>query len=186
MTLSDWRTCREVAQDESGSIAVEFALVAPLLIFILAGVMDIGSATYVKLSLDSRLTSAAEYALLQPAPGDQEAAGDLAEKLSALLQGGAIDTAEVVVNNGARATWDGTSATTAFLAGDAASCYCPSLDQDGVGWGQAMACGTECTSGDTAGQFVQISASARHVAVFPGYDFIEDGIVSARTVLRLQ
>lgn len=186
MTKSDQRPCRKIAQDENGSIAVEFALVAPLLIFILAGVMDIGGATYVKLSLDSRLTSAAEYALLQPAPGDQEAAAVLAEKLSVLLQGGAIDTATVVVNNGASATWDGTAATVAFLPGDAASCYCPTLAQDGVGWGQSMACGTGCTSGDTAGQFVQISATARHIAVFPGYDFIEDGIVSARTVLRLQ
>ncbi len=186
MIQSDRRPCRKVAQNEDGSIAVEFALVAPLLIFILAGVMDIGSATYVKLSLDSRLTSAAEYALLQPAPGDQEAAGDLAEKLSVLLQGGAIDTAEVVVNNGARATWDGTAVTVASLPGDAASCYCPAPEQGGVGWGQSMACGTACASGDTAGQFVQISATARHVAVFPGYDFIEDGVVSARTVLRLQ
>jgi Flp pilus assembly protein TadG len=172
--------------DESGSIAVEFALVAPLLIFILAGVMDIGSATYIKLSLDSRLTSTAEYALLQPAPGDQEAAEVLAGNLVGLLQGGAIDTAQVIVNNGADATWDGTAATVSLLSGDAASCYCPTLSQDGVDWGPSTACGTECTSGDTAGQFVQISATARHIAVFPGYDFIEDGTVSARTVLRLQ
>ncbi|MEI4260269.1 TadE/TadG family type IV pilus assembly protein [Roseovarius sp. D0-M9] len=177
---------RRLVRGESGSVAVEFALIAPILLFILAGIIDIGSATFGKLELDARLTAAAEYALLQPAPGDNEAAEQMAERLVTLMQSGAMDTAEVVVNNGARANLDGTSTTVTPLSGDAAACYCAVPSQEGIVWGAATSCGTPCGAGDTAGQFVQISATARHVAIFPGYAFIQDDTVSARAVLRLQ
>ncbi|WP_093120441.1 TadE/TadG family type IV pilus assembly protein [Salinihabitans flavidus] len=177
---------RKLQRNESGSVAVEFALVAPILMFVLAGVIDIGSATYAKLSLDARLTAVAEYALNQPAPGDQEAAAAMAEKLVTLMQGGATDTAEVVVNNGASATWDGSTSSVTLLSGDAALCYCPVRSESGIEWGGAESCGTPCASGDSSGQFVQISATTRHVTIFPGYAFIEGDSVKTQTMLRLQ
>jgi Flp pilus assembly protein TadG len=180
------RMIGKLRRNESGSIAVEFALIAPVLMFMLAGVIDIGSATYVKLSLDARVTATAEYALLQPAPGDQEAAENLAGRLVGLMQGDASDTAEVIVNNAASATWTGSTVTTAARPGDAAMCYCPTLQGGDVAWGQQVDCGTLCTSGDSAGQFVQISATTRHFAIFPGYAFIDGGRVETRSVLRLQ
>lgn len=173
-------------RDERGSIAVEFALIAPVLMFMLAGVIDIGGATFAKLSLDSRVTATAEFALLQPAPGDQEAAETLAGKLVELMQGDASDTAEVVVNNAASAAWTGSSVTTAAQPGDATMCYCPTLQGGDVAWGQPMDCGALCASGDSAGQFVQVFATTRHFAIFPGYAFIDGDRVETRSVLRLQ
>ncbi|GGD28465.1 hypothetical protein GCM10011358_10740 [Sinisalibacter lacisalsi] len=179
------RMIRKLRRCESGSIAVEFALVAPVLIFILAGVVDIGGATYAKLSLDARVTATAEYALLQPAPADQAAAEALAVKLIELLQGGADDTAEVIVNNAASATWTGSAVTTASRPGDAEMCYCPTLQGGDVTWGQAMECTTPCASGESAGQFVQVSATTRHITIFPGYAFIDGDRIETRTVLRV-
>ena len=59
MNWSGIRRAGRVSGDDSGSIAVEFALVAPILLFTIAGVFDIGSATYAKLALDARLTATA-------------------------------------------------------------------------------------------------------------------------------
>ncbi|WP_165375215.1 TadE/TadG family type IV pilus assembly protein [Roseovarius nitratireducens] len=177
---------RSLKRDKSGSIAVEFALVAPVLVFVLAGVIDIGSATYARLSLDARVTAAAEYALFQTAPNDQDSADDLARKLIGLLQGEASDTAEVIVNNAASARWTGSAVTTSSRPGDAAACYCPTLVEGDLAWGPVAECGTPCTDGGSAGQFVQLSATTRHVTIFPGYAFIDGDTVATRTVLRLQ
>lgn len=173
-------------QDEGGSIAVEFAFVAPVLLLILAGVVDIGSATYSKVSLDAQVTATAEYALLQSAPGDQEAAETLAGNLVALLQGGDLETAEVIVNNAVRANYDGSSVANSFLGGDADMCYCPDFMDGAIVWGAPVDCETPCTNGDSAGRFVQISATAEHVAIFPGYSFLDGDRVKTSAVLRLQ
>lgn len=177
---------KSLKREETGSIAVEFALVAPVLVFVLAGVIDIGSATYAKLSLDARVTAAAEYALFQTAPNDQDSADDLALKLVGLLQGEASETAEVIVNNAAGAKWTGTEVATSQGPGDAGMCYCPSLGQGDLAWGAPVECGTSCADGGTAGQYVQISATTRHVTIFPGYGFIDGDRVATSTVLRLQ
>lgn len=179
------RRIRKLLGDTRGSIAVEFALVAPVLMIVLAGVIDIGSAAYTRLSLQSRVTTAGEDALMR---ADQGNDGDMAvaERLIGLLQGRASETAEVVVNNAARATWDGSSVTTQSLSGDAMACYCPTRPNGQIEWGSSVACDTSCSaSGDSAGRFVQISATADHVSIFPGYAFIDGDMVRARAVLRL-
>lgn len=185
MTRSALALIRSVNRDQGGSVAVEFALVAPVLMFVLAGVIDIGSATHAKLSLDARVTTAAEYAVFQTVPSEQDSANDLAGKLAGFLQGEASGTADVIINNAARAQWTGTALTTSSLPGDVTACYCPSLVQGDLAWGPAAECGTLCADGDTAGQFVQISATTQHVTFFPGYAFIDGDTVEARSVVRM-
>jgi len=177
---------RRLRQEQHGSIAVEFAFLAPVLLFILAGVIEIGGATYTRLSLDARVTAMAEYALLQSAPEDQAGATELAETLAGMLQGDASETGQAVVNNAATAAWTGSAITSQSGPGDIANCYCPTLSADRVIWGRQTSCEAPCASGGTAGQFVQISAEARHVTIFPGYAFIEGDMVGTRTVLRLK
>ncbi len=177
---------RTLRADQRGSIAVEFALVAPVLLLILAGVVDIGSAAYARLSLDARLTAAAEYALFRPAPTDQDGAEMLAGTLAGMLRGADTDTAEVVVNNAANAQWDGSGVYTSPGPGEAGMCYCPAPAQDGVVWGPSVACASTCTTGESAGKFVQISATTRLVTLFRGYAFLDGETVETRTVLRFQ
>lgn len=186
MTRKAAPSTRSLRRDQGGSIAVEFALVAPVLLLILAGVVDIGSAAYARLSLDTRLTAAAEYALFQPAPADREGAEGLAETLAALLSGEASETAEVDVNNAAQARWTGTQVTTTSGPGEADMCYCPTPAPEGVTWGTPQECGATCATGESAGQFVQISTTARLVTLFRGYDLMDSETVESRTVLRLR
>lgn len=173
-------------RDDRGSIAVEFALIAPILMLILAGVIDLGRAGAVKLSLNARVTAAADYALLGRPPADQAAARAMAETILSLLDGQASQTASVVVNNAARADWTGTRTTSVALSGTGAQCYCPTLADGAVSWGKPLDCGTACQSGDSAGQFIQISAAARHSTIFPGYVFLDGDMVRTHAMLRLQ
>ncbi|MFO7757061.1 MAG: TadE/TadG family type IV pilus assembly protein [Roseovarius sp.] len=175
------RRIRKLLGDTRGSIAVEFALVAPVLMIMLAGVIDVGSAAYARLSLQSRVTTAGEFALMADLDADA-----LAESAMGLLRGRASETAEVVVNNAAKAKWDGSEVTTQSLSGDAMACYCPTRSDGQIEWGSSVGCETSCdTSGDSAGRFVQISATADHVSIFPGYAFIDGDMVRASAVLRL-
>lgn len=171
-------------RDSRGSIAVEFALVAPVLMVVLAGVIDIGSAAYARHALHARVTMAADYALLQPAPADQDAASTLAGSLVGLLPRSASDSVEVVVNNAVSAAWNGTAVTTSPGPGNATNCYCPTLSSGDIAWGAVAGCDAPCGSGDSAGKFVRISARSNHVSIFPGYAFIGD-TVGASAVLRL-
>jgi len=164
MILQAARVIAGLRGDQRGSIAVEFALVAPVLMIVLAGVIDIGSAAYVRHSLDTRVTAAAEYALMQSAPEDPDAADALAERLAELVRGDGSDSVEVVVNS---------------------ACYCPTLSSGQIEWNASLSCGTSCASGEAAGQFVRISATARHVSLFPGYAFSDGDTVGASAVLRL-
>lgn len=170
--------------DEHGSIAVEFALVAPILMIVLAGVIDIGSAAYTKISLQSRVTTAGEYALMQSAPQKQDDFDDLAEEVIELLEWSALETANVIVNNAVSAEWDGSSPTEPSGTGDVEAYYCIGSAGE-IDWASVVDRDTICSSDEPAGQFVQISASARHVSLFPGYAFSDGDTVSARAVLRL-
>jgi len=175
---------RKLRGDTRGSIAVEFALVAPVLMIVLAGVIDIGSAAYAKLSLQSRVTTAGEYALMRPVPESQDEFEDLAEKVMGLLQGGALETANVVVNNAVSVEWDGSSSTEPSGTADAEAYYCIGSDGE-IAWDLEVERNTSCPSGGVAGQYVQIYATAGHVSIFPGYAFSDGDTVSARAILRL-
>jgi hypothetical protein len=51
---------------KSGSVAVSTALIAPVLILMMCGVVDLGRATYDATSLTSAVRAGAQYALLFP------------------------------------------------------------------------------------------------------------------------
>ena len=87
MTRRFARMIRMLSGDARGSIAVEFALVAPVLMIVLAGVIDIGSAAYVKHSLNTRVTTATEYALIQSVLKENDDPKKLEGKLVSLVQG---------------------------------------------------------------------------------------------------
>jgi hypothetical protein len=177
---------KSLGQDEGGSVVVEFAIVAPIVLIVLAGVVDIGSALLLKRSVEARMTAAASFALLQPAPGDGQAAEALAERLVGLLAGSASETARVIVNNAAQAASTGSTVSVAAGPGDAAMCYCPTLVQGGLVWGPAVNCASTCAGRESAGKFVQIHVTARYISIFPRHLFFEGDMVETRSVLRLQ
>ena len=55
-----------ILRDNTGSVAVSTALVAPVLILMIAGVVDLGRATYDATSLAGAVRAGAQYALRAP------------------------------------------------------------------------------------------------------------------------
>ncbi|WP_448187482.1 TadE/TadG family type IV pilus assembly protein [Azospirillum sp. sgz301742] len=77
-----------LAANRDGNVAVEFALLLPLLILILGGVIDFGRAFYDRMALESAARSAVQYARQSPS----DSAGI---QLAALGAGGVPSTATV-------------------------------------------------------------------------------------------
>lgn len=55
------RWFRKIARDESGVSAVEFALVVPVLLISLLGVVDIGNVVYQRADMEAALRSGIQY-----------------------------------------------------------------------------------------------------------------------------
>jgi Flp pilus assembly protein TadG len=72
---------------KSGSVAVSTALIAPLLILMIAGVVDLGRATYDATSLAGAVRAGAQYALRAP---NDDAGIKQAVKAASNLSGGTV------------------------------------------------------------------------------------------------
>jgi len=171
--------------NQDGNIAIEFALLAPVLLLIVAAVVDIGSAGILSQRLNVKANAAADYILLQAAPEDKDAATTLATSLVGLLQTGGNAIAEVDINNAVAARWADESLTTSTGGGDLTRCYCPSSSQGTVAWGPPVDCDTICTAGETAGQFVNISLGTPYIPLFPAFGFWDNDTVEVSAMIRL-
>lgn len=74
--------------DHDGNVAVEFALLAPLLVVMLTGLADFGRVTYDRMALETAARSAVQYARQNP--------NDTAGITAAALNAGGLDAAAAV------------------------------------------------------------------------------------------
>ena len=64
--------CKSFARNDRGAAVVEFALVAPILISLLVGAMNIGLYFFAQNSVDNAVETAARDAAIYPTPSDSE------------------------------------------------------------------------------------------------------------------
>jgi Flp pilus assembly protein TadG len=135
---------RRLLRKTDGSVAIEFTLVLPILLFLFIGTYDIGFLMFDQMQVEQAASAGASYAV---------------KKGAAAFSASNITT---VVTN---ATWPKTiSATpTAFKV-----CGCP--NSDGSGFTSAT-CGNTCSNGFAAGTYAVIAAQATATPIFnwPGY-----------------
>lgn len=184
-TLSRLRTSRD------GVSAVEFALLAPVFLIILAGVVDIGAVLYTKYRLNSAISAGSNYALVNGQDISENNGSTLALNIAKLLAGPESDTgaspeAVVAVNNGTQVAMSAGTATSTTMPGDANSCYCPQITGDTVNWGTAMTCGSACSGGGIAGKYVIIKVSRPFTPMFSGYGVVNQGQISVSAVVQGQ
>jgi Flp pilus assembly protein TadG len=156
--------------DQRGVAAIEFALVAPVLLFFLGGMVDFGLLTVGRSQLATGVAQAAQYALLQ---GPSVTAANV----QAMVQSGSIRT--------------GLSATvTAVISGPA--CYCvtgepaalvtPSTPLTGT-----FTCTGTCPTPQAApGAFLTINASFVYQPLMPFYSKLASTTVPESATVRLQ
>lgn len=138
-------TANRQARGRSGIAAVEFGLMAPLLLILLTGVGEIGIAAYQTMQVQAAVEAGALYAVKHPpsSPSDSVALT-------------AIGTA---VTSG--------TGTTGITANPAPTSYCGCPAATGV-VSQAADCATVCSLDSKApGQYVQVNASITHTTLLP-------------------
>lgn len=191
MTLRSFlrRGRRGALKDERGSAAVEFAIIAPILGLMLAGVADFGGVIFVKFRMENAVSAGANYAIVNASKVTSTNASALASKISAVVanSGSASSgTNTVVINNGPSATTSAGSASTAGTAANADSCYCPSVVSSTLTWGSAATCGSTCASGGTAGKFITITANRNYSPLFSSYGIVNGSSVTVKVTVQVQ
>ncbi len=181
--LADLRAAR------AGMSTVEFALVAPVFVLLIAGTVDFGFALHKRFEIGSALSAGANYALLRAEDVNAENAATLAGQIAAVVAGNAGSgeiTVTVNVNNSRSVTIAGGEANVGEGDASADVCYCPVRNSDGVFWGASVSCGGTCPAGGTAGKFVAIEIAKAHDPLFSAVTPEALQSVSLSTFLQAQ
>ncbi|QKC97506.1 pilus assembly protein [Mesorhizobium sp. NZP2298] len=177
-------------RQKAGVSAVEFALVTPVLLVILAGTVDIGGSLKAKFELSSAVSAGSNYALLNGdkvnSSGGSALAGNIATVVTSGLSGNAGNI-QVVINNGPTIVYDASTskATQSGTAANADLCYCPG-NSGTVAWSVPVACASICNAGGIAGKFVTIAASKPYTPLFGGFGIVTNGNITVNSVVQPQ
>jgi Flp pilus assembly protein TadG len=144
MTLLRW--CRLAARAVA---AVEFAIALPLLVLFMGGVTDFGIIYYRQSGLSTAVAAGAEYASLT----DQRSPPVTEANIQTVMTAAAAQSL-------------GSNITVTSTASNPATCYCITGTSPSSTLTSAT-CGTTCTSGGTAGKYVQLTLSTNYAPIFP-------------------
>jgi Flp pilus assembly protein TadG len=172
-----------------GTAALEFALIAPMLLILLAGIIDFGRVYRDEIALASVVASASQYALINASSINSTNAASLAATLSGIVansNGAAWANATVTVNDGATSAISNGAATASGTAANANSCWCPTGAVATWSWGSTATCGSACGGGTLAGKFVTISGTRAFSAIFTSYGFLPNNTLHQSTIVQAQ
>ena len=158
-------------EQDAGTAAVEFALLASLFMITVAGTADFGYWIYAASELTAAVSAGSQYAAKNGAM--------VATNSSQLAT--AIST---VVNNANGTGW--ATSTVNVNNGSSTNCYCPTGTPGNWTWGSAVTCGSACAGGGVAGKFVTITASHTASPLFPTYQLTYDGAISRSAIVETQ
>lgn len=170
-----------------GAAALEFGLLSPVFIAILAAIVDIGSALTGSLFVNSAVAAGSNFGLVNAANVTSANGATLANNIAAIVaNNNNAATSNVVVNNGPTASVTLGTPASGGTAANANSCYCPTGTATSLTWGSAIACGNSCTGGGTAGKFILVSARYSFTPLFGGLSFVPAGNITAASVVQTQ
>lgn len=178
------------ARAESGIAAVEFALLVPMFLILMMGVIDVGQMLFAYYELDQAVAAGAEYAALNAANVTSTNGGALASTIATTVVNAngtnwANDT--VVVNNGPAVTVTGGSAVSGGTATKADEYYCLTGSSPNWSWGTGYLSQSPCTPGSgTAGKYVTITATYAYVPLLQIYSFIQSSTLSQSAAVQTQ
>lgn len=154
---------------ESGVAALEFALVAPFLVMVLVGIVDLTLVIHGRMELAQVLTSGAQYAFMQGQSGTETGSA-----LTTDVQNFVTTTTPETLSN----------LTVSYNGGNSvSSCYCVAGASPTY---TAATCQSVCSDGSTAGKFVTISATISPTPFFAVDQYLMPGLVSSSVTVRLQ
>lgn len=179
---------RRFRRNRRGASAIEFALIAPLILLLLAAVVDFGLLVHNRSTLETATSSAISYALAKgqdlKASNALTYAATIADIASRQLD--ADVTVDVILNRTLA-----TSRTEAGLTQDGPSsaanlCYCPTRSAGTIDWGDSTRCNGPCSGGGFAGRFLTIRATKHYQPLFLEFGLISEGNIVVETLAGLQ
>ena len=166
--------------DRRGASALEFALIAPIFLLLLAGTVELGGMLYTRFQLNSALSAAASYTLLNGSALSEATAPSLVANTAAITAGDTNSSVSVTiaVNKDYAGTLRNGQLTTSGSPSDADRCYCPTGTGATPDWGTAIACESVCSNGSIAGKFITITAERAYSPMFSDYQIVRDGVIT--------
>lgn len=187
MRSAIFRLSTAFRQSSGGASAVEFAILAPVFAFIFGLSMDLGGVLFVNFSLNSALSSATNYTLLNASSVGSASGASLASSIGTIIANSRATgwaDAVVVVNNGPTATVTNGAVVASGTASKADSCYCPTVSGSTVTWGSAVTCASACPGGGLAGKFVTLTATRAYQPIFSSYGIVKQGTLTATVIAQ--
>jgi Flp pilus assembly protein TadG len=187
--LSLTRLTSRLRRAREGVAAIEFLLLAPIMVVIIFGVVDLGNVLYTKFRLTDGVAAASTYALAKADDVSTDKATDLAKSMAQLVgnnNGTNWANVTIVVNNGPVGTISGgiASATTTTTNSTNGLCYCPNSNTD---FGGGKICGITCGGGGTAGRYVRITARRNFTPIFSSYGVVSaDGFITVSQMVQTE
>ncbi len=176
---------KRVLTEQSGSAGVEFALIAPVFVLLLAAIFEIGLVMRAQFGLIASVSAAANHTLSVGSTIDSGSAQTVAATLAALAAG--TDRAAAVnLNNAVTARSDQGNIEVQDSGGDVTACYCAARLEGEFSWGGVTSCGAPCGDGSVAGRFVEISAQVPFNPIMGFYGAFIDQTLQNAAVVRLQ
>lgn len=142
-------------------VAVEFALTLPILLLFLGAVTDFGIVYYIQGGLSSVIAAGAAYATITDENNGSVAQTDI----------------QTAMRGAAAQSLPGFSVTVA--AGNPAQCYC--LTGSAPAQMSTATCGSTCSSGGSAGKYVQLTATVTYQAMLPAYSMLGGSTVLSKS-----
>jgi len=172
-----------------GAAALEFGLLVPIFMLILAGGIDIGNAVLGSMLTNAAVSAGSNFALVNAANVTSTGGVTLANNIATIVansNGSGWANSSVTVNNGPTASMTGGVLSSGGTAASADVCYCPTGSASSPTWGTAVACGNSCVGGGLAGKFVVVNATYSYTPLITGYSFAPSGTITAAMIAQTQ
>lgn len=182
------RVFHSLWRNDRGVSALEFALVTPIIIVLLAATVDFGLLLKTRSSMESAVSSTMSYALSQAQdlkPAEAIAFVETVARIASRQTGEGV-AVEVTLNRSLVARTTGGSVSISGTASAANACYCPERTESGIEWGQPKTCEAPCGGGGYAGRFLQVSANQSYAPLFVDFGLATADAVSVETLAGLQ
>ena len=174
---------------QSGFAAVEFAILVPVFLILLMGIIDLGQMLYAYYELDQAVAAGGEYAALNAANVTSSNGPALATSIATAVtnaNGSNWANGTVVVNNGPTVTVTNGTQVSSGTASNADEYYCLSGIAPNWNWGTGYSSQVSCTGGGTAGKYVTITASYPYVPLLQFYNFVRSGTLTQSAAVQTQ
>ncbi|WP_192843242.1 TadE/TadG family type IV pilus assembly protein [Aureimonas sp. AU12] len=178
-------------QDVGGVAAIEFAIIGPVLVLILAGASDIGLAVMTRMQVNEGVSAAANAALVSGAGLSSASADATATVMAKILQrtrrlANPTATYKITFNGGRSYDFRGGSGVASGAASAADECRCPMQANGAIAWGAKVDCNTPCSNMSLSGRYVSIEVTWPYTPLFAQYGFIRNEGIHVQTLALVQ